>query len=212
MASGGGTSEMLPPGSLSLGGAEMSSGKGQCQGLECAVPTCPAGSTTSISGKVYDPAGKTPLYNVAVYVPNGAVSPLTEGASCDRCGANIVNPVSAAITDETGAFKLTQVPAGTDVPIVIQVGKWRRQIKVPTVTACTDTALTDPQITRLPRNKSEGEIRVSRLPLAPRTKWSACRAVWALTIASSRAPAGTGAFTYTRVITAGQAAGVAVSA
>lgn len=143
-----------------LGGLmELAPGKtGSCEGLECAVPTCPAGMTTSISGKIFDPAGKTPLYNVAVYVPNAPVVPFTEGASCDRCGASIVNPVTAAITDETGSFKLTQVPAGVDVPLVIQVGKWRRVIKVPSVAACADTPLTDPNLNRLPRNKMEGDI------------------------------------------------------
>lgn len=131
---------------------------GPCRGLACAVPQCSAGTTTSISGKVYDPAGKTPLYNVAVYVPNGAVPAFTEGASCDRCGSSIVGPVTAAITDENGAFKLENAPAGTDIPLVIQVGKWRRQLKIPSVAACADTALTDPQVTRLPRNKAEGDL------------------------------------------------------
>ena len=63
-------------------------------------------SKTTISGKIYDPAGKIPLYNVVVYVPNAPVVPFTEGASCDRCGASIVNPVTSAITDETGNFVL----------------------------------------------------------------------------------------------------------
>jgi hypothetical protein len=159
--SGSGGASAVPGSGGSLGlnlGGVLGSGDGSCEGLECAVPACPSGMTTSISGKIYDPAGKTPLYNVAVYVPNAPTLPFTEGASCERCGASIVNPVSAAITDETGAFKLTQVPAGVDVPLVIQVGKWRRQIKVPSVAACADTALTDPQVTRLPRNKAEGDI------------------------------------------------------
>jgi hypothetical protein len=34
-------------------------------GLKCNV-SCSAGSTTTITGKVYDPAGKNGLYNVAV--------------------------------------------------------------------------------------------------------------------------------------------------
>jgi hypothetical protein len=127
-------------------------------GLECQVPACAAGTDTTISGKVYDPAGKMPLYNVVVYVPNGPVPAFTEGASCDRCGASISNPVTSAVTDETGSFVLHRAPAGTNIPLVIQVGKWRRQIVVPAVTGCSDTPLTDAQQTRLPRNKAEGDI------------------------------------------------------
>lgn len=131
---------------------------GPCMGLECAVPACSGAPTTSISGKVYDPAGKVPLYNVMVYVPNAPVPAFTEGAACDRCGASITNPVTATVTDETGSFKLDNAPAGPNIPLVIQVGKWRRQITVPNVAPCADTALTDPQVTRLPRNKAEGDI------------------------------------------------------
>lgn len=131
---------------------------GACTGLECQVPACVGAPTTSISGKVYDPAGKVPLYNVVVYVPNGAVPAFSDGASCDRCGSSIMNPVTAAVTDETGAFKLENAPAGANIPLVIQVGKWRRQLTIPSVAACADTALTDAQLTRLPRNKAEGDI------------------------------------------------------
>lgn len=131
---------------------------GPCTGLECQVPACVGAPTTSISGRVYDPAGKVPLYNVVVYVPNGAVPAFSEGASCDRCGSSIMNPVTAAVTDETGAFKLENAPAGASIPLVIQVGKWRRQLTIPSVAPCADTALTDPQLTRLPRNKTEGDI------------------------------------------------------
>jgi len=128
-------------------------------GLACAVPKCDGSpAKTTISGKIYDPAGKIPLYNVVVYVPNAPVMPFTEGASCDRCGASIVNPVTSAITDETGAFTLTNAPAGENVPLVIQVGKWRRQLTIPSVAPCVDTPLMDPQMMRLPRNKAEGDI------------------------------------------------------
>jgi len=132
---------------------------GPCTGLACNVAACVGAPTkTTISGKIYDPAGKIPLYNVVVYVPNAPVVPFTEGASCDRCGASIVNPVTSAITDETGSFVLQNAPSGANVPLVIQVGKWRRQIMIPAVASCVDTPLMDPQMMRLPRNKAEGDI------------------------------------------------------
>lgn len=156
-ATGTGTAGTL---GLEIGGMDTGgSSTGPCKGLACQVPTdCAAGTDTTISGKVYDPAGKMPLYNVVVYVPNGPVPAFTEGVSCDRCGASIVSPVTAAVTDETGSFKLAKAPAGDNIPLVIQVGKWRRQITLPSVAKCVDTALTDPQVTRLPRNKAEGDI------------------------------------------------------
>jgi hypothetical protein len=131
---------------------------GPCTGLACQVPKCDGGVKTTISGRVYDPAGKVPLYNVLVYVPNGPVPAFTDGVSCDRCGAKVMNPVTSAVTDETGAFVLPKAPAGMNIPLVIQVGKWRRQIVIPQVNPCVDTALTDPQVTRLPRNKAEGDL------------------------------------------------------
>ncbi|MDF3071416.1 MAG: hypothetical protein K0R38_7017 [Polyangiaceae bacterium] len=133
---------------IALGGFGADPGGGACAGKP----------RTTITGKVYDPAGKVPLYNVLVYVPSGPVEPFAEGVTCDRCDAKVLNPIASAVTDETGGFVLTDAPAGENVPLVIQVGKWRRQITVPSVAACADTALTDPNLTRLPRNKAEGDI------------------------------------------------------
>jgi hypothetical protein len=144
---------------LSLGG-DLNSGatvKGPCTGLACQVQSCAGGVTTTITGKVYDPAGKLPLYNVAVYVPNAPVAPFKDGASCDRCDADILNPVTSAISDESGSFVLVDAPVGANIPLVIQVGKWRRQVTIPTVNGCVDNAL-DKELTRLPRNKAEGDL------------------------------------------------------
>jgi hypothetical protein len=129
-----------------------------CKAGPCKQQACAAGTATSVSGTVFDPAGKVPLYNAVVWVPNEPVPAMTSGASCDRCGASIHNPVASALTDNAGKFKLMDVPVGSKIPLVIQIGKWRRQITIDTVAACVDTPLTDTNLTRLPRNKSEGDI------------------------------------------------------
>jgi hypothetical protein len=62
-----------------------------------------------------------------------------------------------AITGSDGKFTLTNVPVGANIPLVIQVGRWRRQITINNVPACVTTQLTAEQ-TRLPRTKAEGDI------------------------------------------------------
>jgi len=128
-----------------------------CIGLACKQVKCTGTATTSISGIVYDPAGRTPLYNVFVYVPNGPVAAFTAGATCDKCADALSGfPLVTTVTDEKGKFKLDNMPVGVDMPVVIQTGKWRRQIKV-TTTACVDTPVIK-DLTRFPRDKSEGDI------------------------------------------------------
>jgi hypothetical protein len=118
-------------------------------GLQCDV-TCPAGQTTTVTGTVYDPAGKNPIYNVAVYVPATPLQPLPAGvpmgADACSCGALFQSgALSSTSSGVDGTFTLTDVPVGANVPLVIQVGKWRRQFSVP-VTACTANALPDRSI------------------------------------------------------------------
>ena len=128
-----------------------------CEGIGCKQVVCPGTGTTSISGTVYAPNGTLPIYNATVYVPLRDVGPITTGATCDRCAQLSGNPLVRTTTDEQGRFTLTNVPATSDVPVVIQVGKWRRKITIPAVPACTDTVV-DTGMTRLPKNKTEGDI------------------------------------------------------
>jgi hypothetical protein len=130
-----------------------------CRGTGCLAPSCAGGAHTTVSGTVYDPAGKVPLYGVSVYVPNAPLPPVAEGVSCGRCDqASAGDPIVKATTDAAGHFTLVDVPVGAGVPLVIETGKWRRQSAIPNVAACADTVLTDPEVTRLPRNQGEGHL------------------------------------------------------
>ena len=130
-----------------------------CFGAGCAVPACPSGMVTTVTGTVFDPAGKVPLYNAKVYVPNAPLAEIHEGPSCDACATSLSgDPITQADSDVAGHFTLTDMPVGNNIPIVVQIGKWRRQTTIANVPACVTTALTDPAQTRLPRNQSEGHI------------------------------------------------------
>ncbi len=130
-----------------------------CVNLACQQSTCSSGATTTVTGTVYAPNGTLPLYNAIVYVPNSTVQPLTKGASCERCGMKPSgDPLVTALSDFKGNFELKNVPVGKQIPLVIQLGKWRRQVVIPEVVACQETKLTDANLTRLPRKQSEGDM------------------------------------------------------
>lgn len=144
-------------GSSGFGGGGGDGGaKPPCVGLQCAQVNCGSGDTT-LTGKVYAPNGKLGLYNAIVYVPNAKVDPLPKGAQCDKCGAVSGSPVVTAISEPNGSFTLKNVPVGKDIPLVIQIGKWRRQVVIPEVKQCQETKL-DAELTRLPKNQSEGNM------------------------------------------------------
>ena len=117
------------------------------------------GCPTSLTGTVYDPAGNLPLYNVVVYVPSQPLDPIADGAGCETCDGHFSGrPIAAALSDAAGRFTLdlTNVPQGSSVPLVVQIGKWRRELSVP-VTACAETAAEEGSV-RLPRDRNEGHL------------------------------------------------------
>ncbi len=134
-----------------------------CNNLECKIPTCNAGQTTKLTGVVHAPTppqygAADPLYNVVVYIPNATLDPLADGVTCDQCGAALSGkPIAVTTTNAKGEFELTDIPAGMNIPLVVQIGKWRRQVVIPEIVACQAMALPD-ELTRLPRNQQEGSI------------------------------------------------------
>src|SRR5262245_50558899 len=79
---------------------------GGCAGLACKVATDCNGSPTTLRGKVYDPAGANPLYNVQVYIPSGqdpgTLPPMKDstqdGITCETCASTVLSPLVATLT------------------------------------------------------------------------------------------------------------------
>jgi hypothetical protein len=128
----------------SSSGGQGSDGGVVCpSGLTCGV-SCSGNATTTISGVVYDPAGADPLYGVAVYVPAVPLVALPKGVptGADACNCSALYKSGAVVATTTGvdgSFKLTNAPVGSAVPLVLQIGKWRKQVTI-SVSACMDNA------------------------------------------------------------------------
>jgi hypothetical protein len=141
---------------------------------------CDSGSATTITGRVEagisaflnpnananpQPFPPDPVPNVLVYVPNSPVSAFTPGASCRQCGADVSgSPLVSTYTNFDGTFTLSGVPTppGSTIPLVIQLGRWRRQFTITTPVACTTSAVAPvggtAGVLNLPRNHAEGNI------------------------------------------------------
>lgn len=139
------------------------------------APGCGAcgGCSTSLSGKVYDPssglpaianANNLPLSGISVFQPSGALTPFVDGLACDSCASTdspkVLNRI--AVTDATGSFTLPNVIPGTATRLVVQSGRWRREITVP-VTACINNALPAGTL-RMPRDRTDGAGGFANVP------------------------------------------------
>ena len=134
---------------------------------------CPSGGTTTVTGTVWAPSGNPPMNpgrgeaplpipNALVYVPNGSLaspfglSTFVDGVASGACECLVQgNPLVHATSGVDGTFKLENVPIGTNIPLVIQLGRWRRVVTIANVAECTETTLA-PEQTRLPRRQGEG--------------------------------------------------------
>jgi hypothetical protein len=132
-------------------------------GLVCQVAACESGAKTTLTGTVYDPSGINALYNVQVFIPGGpsgddvALPPLSSGVTCETCASTVIDPMRATLTDTSGHFTLTDVPVGDGIPLVIQIGKWRRKFQVDVRKSCDENPIPDRTLT-LPKNGKEGDM------------------------------------------------------
>jgi hypothetical protein len=139
-------------------------GQGDAEGggfavIDASDDATPCAATT-LTGKVFDPAGQNPIEGAVVFVPTTPVNlpAITPGAnSCGSCGASIGSYVTATVTDPTGTFMLQGVPSGTSVPVVVEIGKWRRLTYVSVGDECGPNTVAD-GVLRLPRERSEGDL------------------------------------------------------
>jgi hypothetical protein len=120
------------------------------------------------------PGGTTPdpIPGVIVYIPTSAVTPFDADPSnpqvqCQQCGADVTgNPLVEATTGIDGTFTLTNVPvskssaAADKIPIVIQLGHWRRQFAFTISNACGPNAVGD---LNMPSTSAEGDIPLTAI-------------------------------------------------
>lgn len=163
---GSGTNTGTATGTNSGSGASSS----QPAGYSVPQPACDAGLCqpscnksdtgpgTTITGKVYDPAGINPIPHVAVFVADPTVPLPNLKTIPSVCGCNLLYPadvLAAATTGVDGSFTIPKAPAGTGFTIVVQDGKWRRVFGPVTLDGCVNNDLG--KIT-LPKNGSEGDL------------------------------------------------------
>ena len=155
-----------------------------CTGLCQQRPACTGGATTTITGTVraglqegttsWVPANTTPdpIPGVIVYIPTTPVTPFEADPNnpqvqCQQCGADVTGtPLVEATTGVDGSFTLTNVPVSKStsdadkIPIVIQLGKWRRQFAFTVSNSCAANPVGD---LNMPSTSVEGDIPLTAI-------------------------------------------------
>jgi len=121
--------------------------------------SCSGSSTRTVTGHVYVPNGVDPLPNALVYIPQGVPGAIINNVDCLVNGNWASGPaVTFTYSAYDGSFTLTGVPTGSNIPIVVQSGKWRMQGTIPSVGACGTTTVAPAWATTMPQNHIEGDI------------------------------------------------------
>jgi hypothetical protein len=178
----GGPNACAPAGEYCGGGGPNKCGVGTDAGAGCVNfcqdqlknDACALGSRTRIKGTVYAPNAKLPVPDAVVFIPNQSktfpygLPTFQDGigatGTCQQCVLQeLGNPLVATKSLADGTFTLDNVPPDVEFPLVIQLGRWRRVIMIPPLTACSTTDLT-PEQTRFAKKQNEGTQRDS-IPL-----------------------------------------------
>ena len=128
------------------------------------ISTCDGGATTTLTGYVFDPGNHLPIYNALVYIPVGMPPTPITGVDPNnpQCGCTAPAAYASAFTDISGKFTLSNPPTGSNITVVVQLGKWQR-VFAETINACTANALgggtagSASNLT-LPSNRNQGNI------------------------------------------------------
>ena len=155
-----------------------------CMGLCLQQVACPGGTPTTITGTVraglqegatsWVPAGTTPdpVPGVLVYIPTTPLKPFDADPThpqvqCSQCGADVSGaPLVSTTTNFDGTFTLTNVPlsksaaAGDQIPVVIQLGRWRRQFAFTISNSCAANPIPD---LHMPSTSAEGDIPLTAI-------------------------------------------------
>jgi len=127
-------------------------------GAQCNDQNCGGGGSTVITGRVLDPAGKNPLWNVTVFVRDPTIPLPDLSAEKLQCGCGALYPADVlgyGQTDADGVFKINAAPYGTNISLVVQIGKWRKEYDGFTITRCGTNTVPD---LNLPKDTSEGSL------------------------------------------------------
>jgi len=127
-----------------------------CVGLQCQIAQCDNGGDTTLSGRLFAPNGADPVPNAFVYVPNLGLPEFPTTVSCDLCG-DIGAAATSTQTAYDGTFTLKTVPSGDSIPIVFQLGRFRRVINMPIAPCAAQSPAKDPNVdgVRLPHHDAE---------------------------------------------------------
>lgn len=118
--------------------------------------TCSSGTSSSLTGTVYAPNGTDPLPNIYVYAA-AQVNPFPAGNFCNQCNMPLDAWYSHTQSGPDGTFSLdlTDVPAGSDITFVINVGRFRKVTKLPV--AC-GANMAPKAATTLPGSSADGDV------------------------------------------------------